>query len=270
MSLIDHYSPGWLSETRAMLENLLAREPRPGLHFLLDASFRHETVLPLIRARWPEGRWCSLYQDTANVSERVLAVSPLLLAIDEESLDSLAALAEETSGRPMLSLVVSDESMASLYRRLGAFRIVTVRGMRYVLRLADTRRLPQIVEMLTESQRSLLMGHMTAWYHTGRDGSWHDVSIDVDAVTEPDSLTAMTGLALDERQARILIDMNRIDALIDSLRLHEPALYNAFTTPSQRYVWVEEMLSHATGSVETYPQQVECCRRAAVEQGWLV
>ncbi|NWO55500.1 DUF4123 domain-containing protein [Chromohalobacter israelensis] len=267
MTLIDHYSAEWVSETQAMIEGWLAQEPQPYVYFLLDASFRHETMLALIRELWPEGRWRSLYQDAANTGERILAVSPLLLAIDEDSLERLEAIAQETSGQPMLSLIVSDEPLDALWQRLAAFRIVTVQETRYVLRLADTRRLPQIAEMLTQAQRAQLTSRMSVWRYIGRDGDWHSLAIDPASSAPPNTMTL---LRLDERQTRILLDMNRIDALIDGLRRHEPALYDAFSTPSQRYAWVEETLFHATESVESYPQQIACCRRAASDQGWLI
>lgn len=266
MQLIDHYASEWVSETQAMIEGWLAQEPRPYVYFLLDASFRHETMLALIRELWPEGRWRSLYQDAANTGERILAVSPLLLAIDEDSLEHLEAIAQETSGQPMLSLIVSDEPMESLWERLSVFRIVTVQDARYVLRLTDTRRMPQIAEMLTEEQRALLMSHMSAWRYIGRDANWHDIDLETAFTSEPDD---MSSIRLNERQTQTLLDMNRVDALIDGLRQHEPTLHGAFATPSRRYAWIAETLANATGPVESYSEQVECCRNAAIEQGWL-
>ncbi|MCK0745080.1 DUF4123 domain-containing protein [Chromohalobacter nigrandesensis] len=263
MQLIDHYSSDWASETQAMIDAWLAQAPRASVYFLLDASFRHETLLALIRKLWPENCWRSLYQDAPNTSERVLAISPLLLAVDSERLDALDALAKETSGQPMLSLIVSDESMDSLWERLSVFRLVTVQNARYVLRLTDTRRLPQITEMLTEEQRARLMSHMAAWRYIGRDANWHD--LDITLTSEPGD---MRDVRLDERQTQTLLDMNRIDALVDGLRQHEPTLHDAFATPSQRYAWVEETLANAAGPVDGYPEQIECCRSAAIEQGW--
>ncbi|WP_280542744.1 DUF4123 domain-containing protein [Chromohalobacter sp. 11-W] len=266
MQLIDHYASEWASETQAMIGAWLAQEPRPSVYLLLDASFRHETLLVLIRKLWPENCWRSLYQDAPNTSERVLAISPLLLAVDNESFSALEVLAQETSGQPMLSLIVSDEPLEALWQRLAAFRLVTVQETRYVLRLADTRRLPQITEMLTEGQRARLMSHMSAWRYIGRDAIWHDLELETTLTSEPGG---MSDVRLDERQTQTLLDMNRIDVLVDGLRQHEPTLHDAFATPSQRYAWVDATLANATGPVDSYSEQVECCRSAALEQGWL-
>ena len=266
MSLIDHYSSEWGKQTRAALEGWLDHSQSAQPYFLLDASFRHETAWAWVKRHWNTERWRALYQDAANTSERVLAVSPLLLAVDTHSLDRLAEIAELTTGQPMLSLIVSDESLDALWQRLAAFRLVTVQQTRYVLRLADTRRLPQIVRMLTDTQRAQLTGHMSAWRYSGREGNWHDLDLEPSSSAPRDG---MMPLHLDDTQTRILLDMNRIDALIDGLRRHEPTLYDAFSTPSQRYAWIQETLSQSTQPVESYPQQVACCRHAAFEQGWL-
>ncbi|WP_110658261.1 DUF4123 domain-containing protein [Salinicola halimionae] len=266
MQLIDHYSPEWVSGTQAMIEEWLAQEPRPYVYFLLDASFKHETMLPLIRKLWPEGRWRSLYQDAPNTSERVLAISPLLLAVDKDSLGALEAIAKETSGQPMLSLVVSTESLDFLWERLSVFRIVTLQDARYVLRLTDTRRLPQIAEMLSKEQRALLISHMTAWRYIGRDARWYELDLGGVTTAEPDD---MSSVRLNDRQTKILLDMNRIDALIDGLRRHESELHGLFDSPSRRHEWVVKTLDSASLSAADYPEQVQCCRSAAYREGWL-
>ncbi|WP_157956972.1 DUF4123 domain-containing protein [Salinicola aestuarinus] len=268
MQLIDHYPLGWVKETQAMIGAWLAESPTPYIYFLLDASFRHDTLLTLIRDLWPKGNWCSLYQDAANTSERVLAVSPLLLTMDNMSLDLLPTLAEEISGQPMLSVIVTTESMDALWQRLSNFRIVTVQDARYVLRLSDTRRLPQIAEMLTNEQRFLLTKYMTAWRYVGRDAGWRELDLEHGAVTTAEPNPA-SSVRLDDRQTQMLLDMNHIDALIDGLRRNEPALHDAFQTPSRRYQWVVGVLDDAALSDADYPDQVQCCRAAAMKEGWL-
>ncbi|OLO06320.1 hypothetical protein BTW08_18090 [Salinicola sp. MH3R3-1] len=266
MQLIDHYAPEWITETQAMVEGWLAEEPRSYVYLLLDASFKHETTLTWVRENWPEGNWRSLYQDAPNTSERVLAISPLLLLVDKDSLGALEAIAKETSGQPMLSLVVSTETLDLLWERLAAFRIVTVQDARYVLRLTDARRLSQIAEMLSKEQRALLMSHMTAWCYIGRDARWRELALGGVTTAEPDD---MSSIRLDDRQTQILLDMNRIDALIDGLRRHESELHDLFDSPSRRHEWVVKTLDSASLSAADYPEQVQCCRSAAHREGWL-
>ena len=268
MQLIDHYSPDWVRETQAMIRGWLSREPRPYVYLLIDAAFRHETTLPVIRELWPDKRWQSLYQDAPNTSEQVLSVSPLLLAVDEEALGVLEAIARETTGQPMLSLIVTRESLSSLWERLAAFRFISVQSNRYVLRLTDTRRLPQIVDMLTEEQRTRLYGQALAWWYTARDGCWR--ALDIDSASTTQAPGALHIIDLSEQQAKMLVDMNRTDVLIDSIRISDPELYGAFDKPSERYEWITQVLSETEAPIDTNAQQVECCREAAHKEGLLI
>lgn len=267
MQLIDHYSPDWVRETQAMIRGWFSREPRPYVYLLIDAAFRHETTLPLIRELWPDKRWQSLYQDAPNTSEQILSVSPLLLTVDEEALGVLEAIARETTGQPMLSLIVTRESLSPLWERLATFRFISVQGNRYVLRLTDTRRLPQIIDMLTEEQRARLIGPALAWGYIARDGCWRTLDIDSVFNQPPEALRT---IELSEQQAKMLVDMNRTDVLIDSLRTSDPELYGAFGKPSERYEWITRVLCETEAPIDTNAQQVECCREAARKEGLLI
>lgn len=265
MQLIDHYPIDWEQQTISSVRAWFRHERSPHVYLLLDAAFRHETVLPIIRGLFKETHWRSLYQDSPNTSERVLAISPLLLHITEGNLQTLQCLQEATEGNPMLSMIVSCESMEQLWQRLSAFRLVTIHDERYVLRLSDTRRLPQIVSMLTPAQKSHLTGGMLSWSYIGRDGLWKTLELDVQPMTLSPRLSEP--LKLNDQQITTLLDMNRIDTLIDALRLNEPALFKAFEKPSARYDWIERTLNSTALPVETYAEQLECCRQSAPHAG---
>jgi len=267
MQLIDHYSPDWVSETQALIMDWLSREPRPSVYLLIDAAFRHETTLPLIRELWSGKHWRSLYQNAPNTSEQVLSVSPLLLAVDEEALGALEAIARETTGQPMLSLIVTRESLSSLWERLAAFRFISVQDSRYVLRLTDTRRLPQIIDMLTTEQRAQLIGPALAWGYIARDGGWRILDIDSTPATEAPN--ALHTIELSEQQETMLVNMNRTDVLLDSLRINDPEVYEAFNKPSERHEWITRVLYETKAPIDTNAQQLECCREAAHKKGLL-
>ncbi len=61
--------------------------------------------------------------------------------------------------------------------------------------------------------------------------------------------------------------MNEVDALIDLLRRDEPGLYSGLTLPSKRYAWIAETLANAQSSVDTFAEQIQCCRQAALKEG---
>jgi len=265
MQLIDHYPAGWQSQTYSTIKEWFIHESSPHVYLLLDAAFRHKTTFGLIRKRLPEATWRSLYQDAPNTSERVLAASPLLVEMNDDNLDVLEPLEKETTGQPMLSMIVTSEPFDNLWQRLSAFRMVTVQNDRYVLRLTDTRRLPEILAMLTQEQRTQLTGDILAWNHIGRDGHWQSLDIKP-CSAEP--LKLSDKVRLDDAQLQVLVNMNRVDALIDALRLAEPALYGAFEKPSERYHWIKGVLTTTALPVDTCSGQIECCRQAAHKQGF--
>ncbi|SEF73004.1 DUF4123 domain-containing protein [Marinobacterium lutimaris] len=262
MELIDHYSDDWITETHTLVEQNLSSQA--WVYLLIDASFKHETCLSLVRRLFPTDSWYALYKDSPDTSDHVLAVSPLLIQLNANSLDSLASIARETSGYPMLSLIASSETLETLALRFSTFRVVKVQDSRYILRLADTRRLPQILEVLHQDQRELLTGNMLSWSYIGRDALWHSLPFDQIESAEPNKLVQ---IEFDDTQTQRLSDMNRIDAVIDGLRRNEPGLFNGLAPPSKRYDWVVKVLDDAQSSASTFATQIQCCRQAALEEG---
>ena len=265
MQLIDHYSNDWEERTVSIIRKWLSHESSPHIYLLLDAAFRHETAIQLVRKLLPDAGWRSLYQDAPNTSERILAASPLLLTLNEDNLHILEAVAKETTGKPMLSMIVSRESMEHLWLRLSGFRIVTVQNTRYVLRLSDTRRLPEIFTMLTNEHRASLTGGILEWRYIGRDGLWH--KMDIAPISAASTPRLSRPLEFKNSQLATLLEMNRIDAFLDGLHVNEPGLAQAFEKPSARYKWVKNTLDKTALAVDTYSKQLECCRQAAQKSG---
>ncbi|MBE2167841.1 MULTISPECIES: DUF4123 domain-containing protein [unclassified Cobetia] len=265
MQLIDHYPPNWAVETGEMIEAWLAHAEQPSVYLLVDAAFRRDTLYSWIQSSWPAAEWRALYQDSPKTRREVLQVSPLLLRIgrdDPKWRGRLDTLAELTSGSPMVSMIVTSESLSALWERFYAFRLVSVQKTRYVLRLSDTRRLPQVIEMLTPQQCGHLMQHMLAWQYVGRDSAWYALelpSIPVDIPARFEEIQCNDG------QTQALVSMNRIDALIDDLRRNETELYEAFEQPSQRHDWLVETINEVAES--EYPAQVMHCLDKAAIQG---
>ncbi|MBB5322579.1 DUF4123 domain-containing protein [Marinobacter oulmenensis] len=265
MQLIDQYPPDWEAQTISSIKHWLGSGDDANVYLLVDAAFRYNTALAMVRSLFNNTQWLSLYQDAPNTSERVLAVSPLLLRITEDKLQTVQQLRKETEGNPMLSMIVSKESMEGLWQRLAAFRFITIQKERYLLRLSDNRRLPQVMAMLTPAQKAHLTGGMLNWSYVARDGLWY--TLDLGPHTETPTPPLPGSLELNEHQVSTLLDMNRIDALADGLRRNEPAIFQSFDKPSELYGWIEETLDKTALPVDTYAQQLECCRQAAYRPG---
>ncbi|WP_157956954.1 hypothetical protein, partial [Salinicola aestuarinus] len=97
---------------------------------------------------------------------------------------------------------------------------------------------------------------------------WRELDLKHGAVTTAEPNPA-SSIRLDDRQTQMLLDMNRIDALIDGLRRNESALHDAFETPCRRYQWIVSVLDGAALLKADYPDQVQCCRDSAMKEGWL-
>lgn len=259
MSLIDHYPEGWIASTRRWMDELAERQPESSFYLLMDAAFQHDAVLPFLRTHLSADDWHALYANALNVSDKVLAVSPMLITLNDHRHEWLDALLMLTSGLPMVSLMATHESRDMLLQRLSAFRIVTVQNQRYVLRLADTRRLPQIIAILEPEQHAALMGDAD-WYYVDRDTTWQ-------ALPRPERIAApLDRITFSDTQTDALIVMNDLDAFIDNLRQSEPQLYAAFALPSQRYQWIASTLANASEPLRDYAEKVRCCRQAANEE----
>lgn len=256
MSLIDHYPEGWIANTRRWMDALAERQPESSLYLLMDAAFQHEAVLPFLRTHLLADDWHALYANAPNVSDKVLAVSPMLITLNEHRHEWLDTLWKLTSGSPMVSLIATREPRGRLLQRLAAFRIVTVQNERYVLRLADTRRLPQIIAMLKPEQHAALMGD-AGWYYVDRDTTWQALPLP-EMAAEP-----LDRVVFSDTQTDALVAMSDLDAFIDTLRQSEPQLYAAFAQPSQRYQWIATTLANASEPPRDYVEKVLCCRRAA-------
>ncbi|WP_445620916.1 DUF4123 domain-containing protein [Kushneria sp. Sum13] len=263
MWLIDPYPQDWTEETLAWTDQLSRQHPEANLYFLIDAAFNKNALLPFLHTHVAQKHWYALYANAPNASDRVLAVSPILVMPRDLPRDVLIELFKLTDGMPMLSLIVTPEPMSAVIERLSAFQVVTVQEMRFVLRLSDTRRLPQLIAMLNEQQHAALMGPALAWHYVDRETHWQNVPLPEYAIDPPGRVT------FDDQQTAELLNMNTIDALMDIIRREEAWLYNAFEKPSSRYRWIEQALANTEAPVTGYADQMQCCRAAAQADGLL-
>ena len=163
MQLIDHYPIDWDTHTTSLIRTQLDRDDGSQVYLLLDAAFRHQTALGLIKSLFKDNQWRSLFQDAPNTSESVLEVSPLLLEVTSAALPLLQQLRSETDGFPMLSMIVSLESMDNLWQPLVLFTdyseaepvLLTLRSTHHISLDGDTSNIIQT--LITRDQRALAL-----------------------------------------------------------------------------------------------------------------
>jgi Domain of unknown function (DUF4123) len=160
-----------------------------------------------------EGMIEVLFDQGRPCTEEMRSVSPFLCAL--ESLDGGAVeLLNKCNGKPMLSVIVSHESLKAIAERLSQWCLVENDAQLFNFRYADTRCLPNIFASLTRTQRSYFCGGATVWRYVGRDGEWRD--LDVKAVAPP-SVSTPTPIVLDSQQFVAIVNASEADEIIAAL-----------------------------------------------------
>lgn len=166
--LTNLYVNGWLEH----LDNAVPTLPHgEHLFLLLDSAFLTHMV-PSLDSLAADIDKAFLFAHCPGFNDEMRQVSPVLMPYVSEHV-MLRRLLHQCSGYPMLSVLRTAEPLAELSQRLAAWCIVHIDGDALHLRLADTRRLPDLHRVLTPEQRAQLMGPAASWDWMGRHGLWH-------------------------------------------------------------------------------------------------
>jgi hypothetical protein len=197
--LIDTFTDDLLEVLEVRAAHL---RPPHHLYLLVDGAFvpgLHEMLEPSMKA--------VLFEALPVCSEAAKAVSPFLAPFKPAD-KKIARLCKRCNRWPMLSAVVTPESLHELSHRLASWCIVEVDGQRFNFRFSDTRRLPGIFKTLSVPQRVNLVGPALAWAYVSRNGRWCDLELDgasASIAAEP---------VLDQGQFAALVDDSRADELM--------------------------------------------------------
>lgn len=167
--LIDPYQAGWLAQ---LLEQYQRLSTGARLVMLIDGAF-----VPGLFRQLSGSRPVLLFESLPGCSEAVKDVSPFLVEFQPDGQELLRVL-EQCDGLPMLSAIVTHESVEIFGQRLAAWCIVEIEGERFNFRFPDTRRLPAIFDTLTRQQQRSFVGNVASWRYIDRDGSWTDLRLD--------------------------------------------------------------------------------------------
>ena len=166
--LIDPFVTDWMGWLNAKAAHMIADA---NLYLLLDGVFvpgLHRTL----KAALPKDQELTLlFESLPGCSEEARDVSPLVMPYVADN-GGLAKVLGRCSGWPMVSAIVTPESIGELTGRLAAWCVVEVDDQHFNFRFPDTRRLPGIFNALSPDQRGELAGPATAWYYIDRNGSW--------------------------------------------------------------------------------------------------
>ena len=278
VNMIDKHEAGWTDAL--FVDGPLASAPQ-GVHryALFDCAFAPDCQ-QIIQEELATAQWRSLYANAPGAADEVIAHSPILVTIDEIERPVVDRLMPKTDGLPMLSFLRSTESLDPLAERLSRWCVVHADGQHFVLRFPDTRRLPDVLSVLTPDQLAEFCGSGTAWHFRGRDAQWR-------TFTAPEASSALalapafaTSPKLDGKQCATLIAASEADEIVAGLLYltprygdqHAASVLNAMarralemaghlglTTPTQR-MNLCELLWQRPALADTPDRSVESLR----------
>lgn len=233
--LISEHEPGWLDTLREEIESLESTRPNVHVLALIDCVF-NERCHAAIRKYHLQSR--SLYDLSASPSHELQAVSPTLVPLVPTEAPAWREVLRHTDGWPMLSMIVTPESLDDVARRLGAWCIVSADGQPFVFRFPDTRRLPGVVDVLTPEQHAAFFGPAIAWRFRTRSAQWAELSLPETALPISDEVK------LSAEQCARLIGDSEADEVVAHLNIHDPSLIRQFK-PAEAYSVVAHGLRRA-------------------------
>lgn len=158
---IDTYPTTTQQELLFRMDQLLTKHPALKVYALVDAAF-HPECLPALETLAQRLR--SLM---AHIPGAIKEHSPLLIALPEQRESAIQTLLQLTDGRPMLSFLFSELPFDDLADQWARFTLVTLvpEGEHFILRIADTRILANLIPGLTSVQSQQLFQSLhTLWY----------------------------------------------------------------------------------------------------------
>lgn len=213
--LICEHASGWLDVLHEELESIRNAWPDGHVFALLDCAFVERAHAAIRKHNLPSR---SLFDLSANPSQELQAVSPTLVPLAPDTAPQWRDVLRLTDGWPMLSLIVTPESLDELALRLSPWCIVNADGQPFVFRFPDTRRLPAIVDTLTPEQHGAFFGPVRAWRYRTRSAQWAELPLPAAP------LPAADYVKLDAQQCARLIGDSEADQIMAHLSVNEPAV----------------------------------------------
>lgn len=200
--MIDPYEKNWLDRLGAGSTSEAAN-----FFVLVDAVFvpglhrRATRILP------PNESPSLLFDTLPGCTEETRDVSPFLFRFQHANV-RIRDLLEQCNGFPMVSVIETSEGQVELAQRLAAWCIVSADGQRFNFRFPDTRRLPAIFHILTDTQRAQMTGPATRWSYVERTGGWGELNLP----RMPSPIADQP--ELDNRQFAYLVESSKVDEII--------------------------------------------------------
>lgn len=232
-------NPTNLKSVSTTLLAQIAERPDLFWSLLIDKAFDHEQeqALPIT------GTNCYDNEHTTELME----VAPWLLTFYSPG-QSVAAAKQvlyrwlsHCSGRPMLSIVASKETAQKIADGWISTHFVEVSdGQKFLLRLADTRVLASLPELLTNEQWAALTSPLSLWLAIDREGELTSYSFG-----PAQTIPIQAPLKLSDEQVDGFVKAAESDAMIDYLADNMGDIVPHDLTPAQLYANISDTLALA-------------------------
>ena len=191
----------------------------PGMHWiaLIDGAFDHGD---LAAGTLYKGLNC--YAEEYPLND-LMGTAPWLIELDpfEKGHRQLSRLLAHCSARPMFSVMASRIPAGALGKRwLPLHRAHTSDGQRLLLRIADTRTLPLLPELLDPMQWAAIAAPLAHWFYVNREGAMAAA-----VLPEPTALALPTSLHLSQVQLDAMVKACEPDAALDLLADQMPEVF---------------------------------------------
>jgi hypothetical protein len=239
--LIDPYQTNWHAELLAQSRQL---PDGAQLVLLIDGAF----VPGLFRHLTSSSEPVLLFERLPGCNDKVRDVSPFLVPFASGN-QALHRVLERCEGLPMLSAIVTSDSIDVLAERLAAWCTVATGGDYFNFRFPDTRRLPAIFAVLMPQQQRELAGNALSWHYIARNGGWAALPIDHSGPAAGTTVNAR----LSEAQFARLIEDSEADEIWVRLQ-YGWAVWDGL--PSERYYLLSQVVQiarkHQLGNTATF------------------
>nr|WP_314543666.1 DUF4123 domain-containing protein [uncultured Massilia sp.] len=216
--LIDAFAEDWLGH---LDKHCALLSSGFHLYLLLDGA-----CVPGLHHGFPSERKVILFDSLPGCNQNTRDASPFVTPYDRAD-RWLKSMLRQCSGWPMVSAIITSESLSQLAERLRVWCIVEADIQRFNFRFPDTRRLPAILSTLNFAQRKQLTGPAVSWSYVGRDGLWYEL----DVVTSSNAAAAKSP-TLNAQQFSALVDDSQADELMGLLHHHGR---DVFSQPSKSH-----------------------------------
>lgn len=248
-----------------------ALQTRPELrpYALVDTAF-NERLIKKYKAIYPSVQPVSLYSGTEL--DELSDISPILIPLSQDAAVCnrwATTLLQLADGVPMLSFLASSLEPHALAMHFSSFlKAETEDRQRFLLRFADTRILPVLIDILDSSPCDILLHPIAHWWSIDRMGKLQILPLPK-ASSIKKSIPPLAALPLTDQQFAALIDAAEADAIIEQLLLIVPEQCATFE-PGNLHLFIAQQLEFANRfGIESTPDRIAYCIGAFNSRGKL-